>query len=152
MLLVQSNTVLPTVFDLYDNDRLIKWRQFRDNIETSLTPLEDVAHLWSRAPFVNTYLNPHTPDEWPDPWHLVLNSKLDELAIVLGMLYTLKLTQRFMASRFEIHMATREASRYSKYFLAVDNHVLNLEYGCVLPATQLESIQSSIIWTNSSLK
>ena len=152
MLLVQLNTVLPTVFDLYDNDRLIKWRQFRDNIETSLTPLEDVAHLWSRAPFVNTYLNPHTPDEWPDPWHLVLNSKLDELAIVLGMLYTLKLTQRFMTSRFEIHMSTEEASRYSKYFLAVNNHVLNLEYGCVLPVTQLESIQTSIIWTNSSLK
>ena len=152
MLLVQSNTVLPTVFDLYDNDRLIKWRQFRDNLETSLTPLEDVTYLWSQAPFVNTYLNPYTPDEWPDPWHLVLNSKLDELAIVLGMLYTLKLTQRFMASRFEIHMATQEASRYSKYFLAVDNHVLNLEYGCVLPVTQLESIQTSIIWTNSSLK
>ena len=152
MLLVQSNTVLPTVFDLYDNDRLIKWRQFRDNLETSLTPLEDVIQFWSRAPFVSSYLNPRTPDEWPDPWHLVLNSKLDELAIVLGMLYTLKLTQRFMASRFEIHMATQEASRYSKYFLAVDNHVLNLEYGCVLPVTQLESIQTSIIWTNSSLK
>ena len=152
MLLVQSNTVLPTVFDLYDNDRLIKWRQFRDTLETSLTPLEDVAHLWSRAPFVNTYLNPHTPDEWPDPWHLVLNSKLDELAIVLGMLYTLKLTQRFMASQFEIHMSTIEASRYNKYFLIVDNHVLNLEYGCVLPVTQLESIQTSIIWTNSSNK
>ena len=152
MPLVQSNTVLPTVFDLYDNDRLIKWRQFRDNLETSLTPLEDVAHLWSRAPFVNTYLNPHTPDKWPDPWHLVLNSKLDELAIVLGMLYTLKLTQRFMTSRFEIHMSTMEASRYSKYFLVVDNHVLNLEYGCVLTTVELGEVETSIIWTNSSLK
>ena len=140
------------MFDLYDNDRLIKWRQFRDNLETSLTPLEDVAHLWSRAPFVNTYLNPHTPDKWPDPWHLVLNSKLDELAIVLGMLYTLKLTQRFMTSRFEIHMSTIEASRYSKYFLVVDNHVLNLEYGCVLSTVELGVVETSIIWTNSSNK
>ena len=140
------------MFDLYDNDRLIKWRQFRDNLETSLTPLEDVAHLWSQAPFVNTYLNPHTPEEWPDPWHLVLNSKLDELAIVLGMLYTLKLTQRFMVSRFEIHMSTREASRYNKYFLVVDNHVLNLEYGCVLSAVELSGVETSIIWTNSSNK
>ena len=140
------------MFDLYDTDRLIKWRQFRDNLETSLTPLEDVTQFWSRAPFVSSYLNPRTPDEWPDPWHLVLNSKLDELAIVLGMLYTLKLTQRFIASRFEIHMSTTEASRYSKYFLVVDNHVLNLEYGCVLPTVELGKVETSIIWTNSSNK
>jgi hypothetical protein len=152
VLLVQSNIILPTVFDLYNNDRLIKWKQFRDSIETSQTPLEDVAHLWSRAPFVSSYLNPLTPDKWPDPWHLVLNSKLDELAIVLGMLYTLKLTQRFIASRFEIHMSTTEASRYSKYFLVVDNHVLNLEYGCVLPTVELGKVETSIIWTNSSNK
>jgi hypothetical protein len=140
------------VFDLYDNDRLIKWKQFRDSIETSQTPLEDVAYLWSRAPFVSSYLNPLTPDEWPDPWHLVLNSKLDELAIVLGMLYTLKLTQRFIRSQFEIHMSTTKENKHNQYFLLVDNHVLNLEYGCVLPATQLESLQTSIIWTNSSNK
>ena len=140
------------MFDLYNNDRLIKWKQFRDSIETSQTPLEDVAHLWSRAPFVSSYLNPFTPDKWPDPWHLVLNSKLDELAIVLGMLYTLKLTQRFIASRFEIHMSTTEASKYSKYFLVVDNHVLNLEYGCVLPTVELGKVETSIIWTNSSNK
>ena len=140
------------MFDLYDNDRLIKWKQFRDSIETSQTPLEDVAHLWSRAPFVSPYLNPLTPDQWPDPWQLVLNSKLDELAIVLGMLYTLKLTQRFIRSQFEIHMSTMKENKHNQYFLLVDNHVLNLEYGCVLPATQLESLQTSIIWTNVSHK
>ena len=136
------------MFDLYDNNRLIKWKQFRDSIETSQTPLEDVVHLWSRAPFVSPYLNPLTPDRWPDPWHLVLDSKLDELAITLGMLYTLKLTQRFIESRFEIHMSTSKENKYNQYFLVVDNHVLNLEYGCVLPATRVESLQTSIIWTN----
>lgn len=136
------------MFDLYDNDRLIKWKQFRDSVETSQTPLEDVVHLWSRAPFVSPYLNPLTPDLWPDPWHLVLDSKLDELAITLGMLYTLKLTQRFIESRFEIHMSTSKENRYNQYFLVVDNHVLNLEYGCVLPASRVESLQTSIIWTN----
>lgn len=136
------------MFDLYDNDRLIKWKQFRDSVETSQTPLEDVVHLWSRAPFVSPYLNPLTPDLWPDPWHLVLDSKLDELAITLGMLYTLKLTQRFIESRFEIHMSTSKENRYNQYFLVVDNHVLNLEYGCVLPASRVGSLQTSIIWTN----
>jgi hypothetical protein len=133
------------VFNLYDNDRLIKWKQFRDSIETSQTPLEDVASLWSQAPFVSPYLNPNNPDEWPDPWHLVLNSKLDELAIVLGMLYTLKLTQRFMRSQFEIHMST--APRRD-YFLVVDNFVLNLEYRSVVGVEELKKHQTSKIWSN----
>jgi hypothetical protein len=57
-----------------------------------------------------------------------------------------------MASRFEIHMSTRESSRYSKYFLVVDNHVLNLEYGCVLTTVELGKVETSIIWTNSTNK
>ena len=140
------------MFDAHGIDRLTKWKEFRNTLEVLDDPLQAVVDFWNKAPFVSPYLNPQTPKSWPDPWHLVLDEKLDNLAICLGMLYTLKLTQRFMASRFEIHMSTMEASRYSKYFLVVDNHVLNLEYGCVLPATQLESIQTSIIWTNNSNK
>jgi hypothetical protein len=133
------------VFNLYNNDRLIEWKKFRDSLETSQTPLEDVAILWSQAPFVSPYLNPNQPTEWPDPWHLVLNSKLDELAIVLGMLYTLKLTQRFMASRFEIHMSTVPRLNY---FLVVDNFVLNLEYRSVVGVVELSKYQTSKIWYN----
>ncbi len=133
------------MFNLYDNDRLIEWKKFRDSLETSQTPLEDVAILWSQAPFVSPYLNPNQPDKWPDPWHLVLDSKLDELAIVLGMLYTLKLTQRFIGSQFEIHMST--APRLN-YFLVVDNSVLNLEYRSVVGVEELSRYQTSIIWSN----
>lgn len=140
------------MFDLYGNDRLIQWKKFRDSIETSPTPLEDVVGLWSRAPFVSPYLNPLTPEQWPDPWHLVLDSKLDELAIVLGMLYTVKLTQRFIRSQFEIHMSSMKENNYNQYFLLVDDHALNLEYGLVSPAAQTKSLQTSIIWTNNSHK
>jgi hypothetical protein len=133
------------VFNLYNNDRLIEWKKFRDSLETSLTPLEDVAILWSQAPFVSPYLNPTQPEEWPDPWQLVLNSKLDELAIVLGMLYTLKLTQRFIGSQFEIHMSTAPSLNY---FLVVDNFVLNLEYRSVVGVDELLKHQTSKIWSN----
>lgn len=133
------------MFNLYNTDRLTEWKKFRDSLEISQTPLEDVAILWSQAPFVSPYLDPNRPDDWPDPWHLVLNSKLDELAIVLGMLYTLKLTQRFMRSQFEIHMST---SPRQEYFLVVDNFVLNLEYRSVVGVEKLKNYQTSKIWSN----
>lgn len=138
------------MFDLSAQDRLTEWRRFRDNLENSDTPLEDVAELWSRAPFVSSYLNPSQPDRWPDPWHLILDNKLDDLAIVLGMLYTLKLTQRFMNFHFEIHMSTLENQKEKNYFLVVENAVLNLEYGSVVGINQLKKLTTSKIWTSET--
>ena len=138
------------MFDLSAKDRLTVWRSFREKLEQSETPLEDVAHLWGQAPFVSSYLNPSNPDGWPDPWHLVMDNKLDDLAIVLGMLYTLKLTQRFMNNHFEIHMSTSKNLKEKNYFLVVENQVLNLEYRSVRPLNELLSLDTSKIWSSDT--
>ena len=137
------------MFDLSAQDRLIEWRKFREQLEESATPLEDVAQLWSRAPFVSSYLNPSQPSRWPDPWRLVMDNKLDHLAIVLGMLYTLKLTQRFMNKHFEIHMSTSQDDKEKNYYLIVENQVLNLEYRSVRPINELNHIVTSKIWSST---
>ena len=136
-----------TVFDLHGTDRLANWKKFRDSLETSQTPFEDVAVFWSRAPFVNLYLDPQQPSSWPDPWHLVLEGKYDDLAICLGMLYTIKLTQRFMDCSCEIHKSESIKKRDLKFFLVVDKkHILNMEYQRVLTVDS-NSVEASIIWT-----
>lgn len=135
------------MFNLYGNDRLTEWKRFRDSLETVSNPLEEVAKLWSQAPFVNSYLDPQTPSEWPDPWHLVLDNKLDELAICLGMLYTVKLTQRFMASVCEIHMSMLPKDSSPSFYLVVDNtYVLNYEPRKIHDLTVLQGIQTNTIW------
>jgi hypothetical protein len=103
------------VFDEYGTKRLAAWRQFRESLETSLNPLEDVAELWCHAPFVSPYLDPQLPTEWPDPWHLMLDLRLDDLALVLGMLYTIKLTQRFIDTKCEIHMSMCSQKKQQQY-------------------------------------
>jgi hypothetical protein len=141
------------VFNLYGNDRLTEWKQFRDSLENSNSPLQDVADLWSHAPFVNPYLNPHNPSDWPDPWHLVLDDRYDDLAIALGMLYTIKLTRRFMDSKCEIHTSMLQEEKQPKYFLIVDDiKVLNLEYKNVVEIDRIANVQTNIIWSkNDSL-
>ena len=136
------------VFDRHGTDRLAAWKQFRDSLETSSQPLEDVAELWSHAPFVSTYLDPKNPAEWPDPWHLILDLRLDDLAIALGMLYTIKLTQRFMDTKCEIHMSMLPDKKEPSYLLVVnDKHVLNLEYKSVVSIKELKKFETSIIWS-----
>lgn len=145
--------MLPTVFNEHGTKRLAAWRQFRDSLETSDTPLEDVAKLWTYAPFVNPYLDPKIPSEWPDPWHLMLDLRLDDLALVLGMLYTIKLTQRFINTKCEIHMSMSPDNKDPLYILVVDDQsVLNLVYGSVVDVNQIKSIDTKRIYSVPNLQ
>lgn len=142
----------PTVFDSHGTDRLTKWKQFRDSLEASATPLEDVAELWSHAPFVSPYLDPQNPSEWPDPWHLILDLRLDDLAIALGMLYTIKLTRRFMDTVCEIHTMILPDKKEPSYFVVVDKkHVLNLEYKTVVTIDKIEELKTNIVWSKTRM-
>ncbi len=140
------------MFDLHGTERLIEWKNIRDSLETDTDPLGRVADLWSKAPFVNPYLDPKNPSEWPDPWHLVLDLKLDDLAICLGMLYTLKLTQRFMDAECEIHTSILPKEYYKKFFLVVDDkHVLNHTPRKVDDKNVLNQILTDKIWSGHKL-
>ena len=140
------------MFDLYGTERLTEWKKFRDSLETDESPLIRVADLWSKAPFVNSYLNPKNPTEWPDPWQLILDLKLDDLAICLGMLYTIKLTQRFMDIECEIHTSMLSKEFNKKFFLVVDNkHVLNYTFGAVDSLSVFNQTLTDKIWSGHKL-
>jgi hypothetical protein len=135
------------MFNLYGNERLIEWKRFRDSLESCSDPLTRVAELWATAPFVNPYLDSKNPNEWPDPWHLVLDSKLDELAISLGMLYTIKLTQRFIDSNCEIHKSMLPNNLEPSFYLVVDQqHVMNYEPRMVHGISVLDTVQTNTLW------
>jgi hypothetical protein len=135
------------MFNLYGNERLTEWKKFRDSLESCSDPLTRVAELWATAPFVNPYIDPNNPNEWPDPWHLVLDSKLDELAISLGMLYTIKLTQRFMDSNCEIHKSMLPNNLEPSFYLVVDQqHVMNYEPRIVHSIAVLDKVQTNTLW------
>lgn len=137
-----------TVFNLYGTERLTEWKKFRDSLEVSETPFKDVAVLWSRAPFVNPYLDSSNPDSWPDPWHLILDNRYDDLAISLGMLYTLKLTRRFMDTKCEIHTSMLPNEKETKYLLLIENSsVLNLEYGNATDLSKMEGLKTNLLWS-----
>lgn len=135
------------MFNSYGLDRIACWKQFRDHIETSNTPFEDCAVFWSHAPFVNPYLNAHSPASWPDPWKLIIDQKYDNLAISLGMLYTLKLTNRFSDSVFEIVMTTHNETD-KLWYLVVDNkYVLNYTYAEVVFANDIDLTLATVLFT-----
>jgi hypothetical protein len=119
---VTSPSTFPTAFDCHGIERLAEWKKFRDYLEVCEQPYHTLIEYWIKAPTVSEYLDPHDIASWPDPWKLILDLKLDNLAIVLGMLYTLKLTKRFMDSKFEIHMTIPKNRTEADYFLSIADH------------------------------
>lgn len=134
------------MFDLHGVERLNEWKRFRDHLENSDNVFQDLAEYWAAAPFVNSYLNPYNSKEWPDPWQLILDGKYDSLAIGLGMLYTIKLTEKFKDLCCEIYK-TNEKNE-AKYFLMVDNSsILNYEYRSVRHRNDLNSHDFILLWS-----
>lgn len=140
------------MFNSHHSDRIKEWKDYRQRLEASDNPFQDVAEYWAAAPFVNSYLDPNNPASWPDPWKLILDGKYDNLAIVLGMLYTIKLTDRFSAVPCEIHHLISDASVDSLFFLIVDqSEVLAYEYRKTIKKYQLPNLHSQIIWQGLEL-
>jgi hypothetical protein len=139
------------VFDLYGKERLIEWKKIRADLEHSSTPYHDVLKLWRKAPFVNPYIDTKDPDSWPDPWRLVLDSKYDNLAICLGMLYTLKLTERFMDATFEIHKSAGQEE--DAYLVVVDGEsVIDYAADRICSFRDIGNAADGKIWCSKNVK
>ena len=106
--------------------RLESWASFRETLEESEDPFRDVISFYKQAPFVSIHTDPWNKDSWPSPWELVHENQYDDFCCVLGMCYSLQLTERFKGSNFEIHICTINNVSHL-YLLFVDDIILGLD-------------------------
>jgi len=104
--------------------RLKIWNQFRQSLETSETPFEDVLEFWRFTPLGRPATDPYDSDTWPDPWELIHENIYCEFLQILAICYSLQLTDRFSQSRFEIHITLDEKESDIVYLLFVDNQAI----------------------------
>lgn len=128
------------MFNKKFEDRLLFWRNFRDSIEDSETPFEDLFEFWKTAPIVNIAADPYEKDTWPSPWEMINENCYCDFVKILAYCYTLQLTSRFSDSAFEIHILCDTVKSETKYLLQIDNYCLGYtEYKvtnfCDLPNT-----------------
>jgi hypothetical protein len=92
------------MFKLSIDDRISSWAQHRAHLESSSTPLDDVAIFWAAAPFVpyNNNIDPYHQQSWPTPWEIIVENKYDDFTRALMMAYSLKFTERFNNSVIEL--------------------------------------------------
>ena len=105
-------------------DRLTKWRNFRNTLEVSDDPIQDTIDFYKKVPLTCFHTDPYDPSTWPDPWQLISENLYCEYCILLGICYTLQLTDRLKSETFEIHIAVDEKKSETHYLLFVGDVVV----------------------------
>lgn len=107
--------------------RLRIWRRFRKTLETSSDPIQDVINFYQDAPRVSINCDPWDPVTWPNPWELLEQNKYCDYCILLGICYTLQLTDKFTDSQFVIHIGIDQQKSASYFLLAIDNRIVGYQ-------------------------
>lgn len=101
-------------------DRLTNWKALRTRLETCKDPLKEVIEAYSHAPVINDKsVNMWDNTTWHGPWELIQQNGYTETCILLGMCYTLQLTERFSKSRFEIIIITEVEKQETFMLLSI---------------------------------
>jgi hypothetical protein len=111
------------VTDRLQQTRQLAWFQLRQTLETSEDPFSDVAKFFLRLPRVKFYTDPYDSSTWPTPWELIDENEYCEFNLILGMCYTMQLTERFKDCRPTINLAIDIVNKTVYYLLCIDDRV-----------------------------
>jgi len=112
------------MFDKRFEDKIVVWRDFRNKLETADDPFGLLIDFYKSAPLTSISCDPWDKKTWASPWELLEENQYCRFGIVLGMCYSLQLTDRFKGLPFEIHISTDEERSETYYLLFVDEWVL----------------------------
>jgi DNA polymerase elongation subunit (family B) len=119
------------------SQRLKNWYQFRQQLETSSTPLDDVVKYFSKVPKVKIYTDPYDQSTWPTAWELIDENEYCQFNIILAICFTLQLIKQFKNIQPLIKIAIDKTNKVVYYLLFVDDKVYGLVEDEWIPAKNL---------------
>lgn len=111
------------VTDRIQQTRHLAWYQLRQHLEKSEDPLSDVTNFFIRLPRVKFYTDPYDSSTWPTPWELINENEYCEFNLILGICYTIQLTERFKDIRPTINLALDMVDKNLYYLLCINDVV-----------------------------
>lgn len=127
------------MFDKTYEDRLRAWHDFRNQIEVSNDPIQLVIDQYNQSPTVSLYTDPWTPSTWPNPWELIQENQYCEFCKLLGICYSLQLTDKFSQAPFEIHIAIDNEKSNTHYLLFVNDFIIGYKDDTYIHKSKLPS-------------
>lgn len=116
------------ITDTKSKNLLDSWYKFRLHLEKSETPFEDVARYFLSCPRVRRYTDPYDQTSWPTPWELIVENQYCDFNILLGICYTIQLTERFKSVSPVITLSFDPTSRIVYCLLLIDGKVFGFDF------------------------
>ena len=123
--------------DRKQKTRLLSWKHLREKLEQSSKPLEEVTDYFLNLPKVKFYTDPYDQTTWPTPWELIDENEYCQFNTILGICYTLQLTERFKNVQPTINVAIDKINKTVYYLLFVDDKVYGYSPDEWISASQL---------------
>ena len=120
------------MFNLKPDDRMHFWRNFRVDLKDMkpIEALESVNKLWATCPTTNGYLDYADCRDWPDPWTLIDNNHYCEVAVALGIFYTIYLSEILDNDALKIVIYKDKQNFVNS--VHIDKYDLNISYNEIL--------------------
>ncbi len=109
--------------DRQTQKNLTAWYNLRQHLETAENPFTDVANFFLKLPRVKIYTDPYDDSTWPTPWELMSENEFCKFNLILGLCYTLQLTERFKKSQPKINVAIDKINKTVYYLLFIEDKV-----------------------------
>ena len=122
-------------------DRLRLWQDFRHRISgLSLDEaVKETGHMWSYAPYQKYYLTLDEPELWPGPWELIFENYYCNLAIALGIVYTLYLSEHKPEIEIRVYNDPSSMEQYNLVFVEQGKYVINMVHDEIVNKTHIDS-------------
>lgn len=141
-------------YDINCRDRILEWRRWRqhlDGMDWHLC-LEEVARAWHLVPRINHYLSPDLLDDWPNPWELINDNHYCDLAIALGIFYTLSLTSHKEAENIKLEIYRSHEGFDNLCIVDERKYCLNWSSGKVVNIPTFENKNLAYSYSKEDLK
>lgn len=121
-------------YDISCGDRLLRWREWRLSLDdlSFEQALSTVAKTWMMVPRVNHYLAPDEIHNWPTPWELINDNMYCDLAVALGMLYSLQLSKHGNQHEFSLAIVNHNSNWLNLCLADGWLNVLNWQEGAIV--------------------
>lgn len=140
------------MFNKKYEERLRTWREFRLSLDSSADSISETICMYRGAPMVSIQVDPWDSTSWLGPWELLYENKYCEFSKILGICYTLQLTDSFLDAAFKIHICTNTVGSEVKYLLYVDNKVIGYDNGVVDSTDLPKSLHTEIVYDMPKLQ
>lgn len=116
--------------------RLTAWREFRDALECHSHALQHILILYKNCPLTHTKTNFFDRSTWSQPWNLIVKNEYNTVDRLLGMWYTLRLTNKYVQNHIDLLQCVEKnqismKNSHHYHTLAVDNQYLVLEHSTI---------------------